>query len=94
MFVSYQCNALTGIKNGFKDARKTSMAGLVALYSCYKRVESKKTGRASILFQSAVPRRKCSSMCFVLQNTAVISGHINIFRTGCIFMYKKFMLLI
>ena len=45
MFVSYQCNALTGIKNGFKDARKTSMAGLVALYSCYKRVESKKTGR-------------------------------------------------
>ena len=52
MFVSYQYNVLTGIKNGFKDARKTSMAGLVALYSCYKRVESKKTGRVFCLQSS------------------------------------------
>ena len=29
-----------------------------------------------------------------LHSAAVIVGHITIFRTGCIFMYKNFMLLI
>ena len=59
-----------------------------------KRIESKKTGGAVSVNLRSPPGNAGLVSAAVLQNTAVIFGHINIFRTGCIFMYKKFMLLI